>query len=122
MFQQDLVARDVDIGDFAEQNAGVFLAVQDVAKRRSDFSRRQRARGHLVEQRLEKMEVTPIDNRKLDRHFGQGAGRVKAAETTTRNYNAMRHTEWMPERGVGLPAGDWFEPVSSPQHGVGGKV
>jgi len=38
---------------FAEDHAGVPLALEDAAKRRGDLVRRERAGRHLVEQRLE---------------------------------------------------------------------
>ena len=45
----------------------------DRSKRLRDLARREGARGHLVEQRLEQVEVAPVDER--DRH-GSVAGEV----------------------------------------------
>ena len=54
-----------------------------------DLVRRERAGRHLVEQRLEQVEVATIDERDLDRRAPETAHGLKAAETSPHNDHPM---------------------------------
>jgi hypothetical protein len=71
--------REVDGGDFAEDHRDVGTA-HDAADRRGDVARVEHRRRHLVEERLEDVVVTPIDQRDVDRRLSQPARRLEPAE------------------------------------------
>jgi hypothetical protein len=51
----------IDIHNIAERNTRISLPAQNATQRRGDFSWLQRSVRNLVEQRLEKVIVPPID-------------------------------------------------------------
>ena len=55
--------------------------LSDVAQRRGDLAGREPAGGDLIEQRLEEVEVAPVDQRDLHRRAAQRLRRVEPAET-----------------------------------------
>ena len=59
--QQDLALLRVEADGLAEDDRRVALLAQDRAQRLGDLARRQRAGRDLVEQRLEQVEVAPVD-------------------------------------------------------------
>jgi hypothetical protein len=65
--EQDPALLEVEARHLPEHDASVALALEDPAQRRGDLARRQRARGHLVEQRLKQVEVAAVDERHVDR-------------------------------------------------------
>ena len=67
VLQRDLVALPVDAGDRPLPEAQVLLLLEDAADRVGDVGCVQAGRGHLVQQRLERVEVVPVDERDLDR-------------------------------------------------------
>ena len=74
-------ALDVQVDRLAEDHRRVALLAQHRAQRLRDLARRQGARRHLVEHRLEQVEVAPVDER--DRHLrvvAEAARRVQPAE------------------------------------------
>ena len=70
----------VDVGDLAEEHAGVVLAAEDLAGRRRDLSLGEDPRRHLVEQRLEEVVGRLADDRDVDVGTTQGLGAEQAAE------------------------------------------
>lgn len=67
--QLDAVAGDIDADHFTEQHPRVVLSAKDRPQRRGDIGRRQPARGHLIEQRLKKMEISPVDQCDMHRRM-----------------------------------------------------
>ena len=62
----DLTASDIDAHGLAEDHRRVALLAEQRAERLGDVARRQRAGGDLVQQRLEQVEVAPVDQRQPD--------------------------------------------------------
>ena len=88
---------DVDRLDLAEQHPGVLLPGHHRAQRRGDLARRQAAGGHLVEQRLEEVEVAAVDQRDRDRRALERARRVEPAEAAADDHHPgcrVRHVEY----------------------------
>ena len=79
----------VEAGDFAEQDADVLVALEDAAKRRGDLAGRERAGRNLVHERLEEMEVAPVDQRDLDRLVTQASYGLQAAEPAADDDDTM---------------------------------
>ena len=59
--QDDLAVGGVEIDDFAEQDFGVAIVLEHDPQGRGDFAGREPAGRHLVEQRLEEVEVAAVD-------------------------------------------------------------
>ena len=72
------------------------VLAHDRAERLRDLARREGARGDLVEQRLEQVEVAPVDER--DRH-GSVAGEVlrgvQAAEPAADDHHVVERFGWV---------------------------
>ena len=82
--EQDLAPLGVDADRLAEDDRRVALLAQDRAQRLGDVARRQRAGRDLVEQRLEQVEVAPVDQ-------GQADLRVDAQAAAPRTARRTRH-------------------------------
>ena len=97
---------EVEADDLVHEDAGVALAAEQGAERRGDVGRRQAAGRHLVEQRLEQVEVAPVDERDFDRDLAQRLGGVKAAEAAADDDDAVLavHARWPPDSARGRPA------------------
>jgi hypothetical protein len=63
-----------------------------VTQSRRDLTGRQQPGGGLVEQRLEEMVVSPVDEGDIDIFPAEQAGRRKAAETATDNDHTVART------------------------------
>ena len=63
--QLHLARIEVEVGDLGEQHADVAVALEDRPQRIGDLAGRQRAGGDLVGERLEEVEVSPVDQRHL---------------------------------------------------------
>ena len=63
--EDHLTPLEVEARDLGEQHADVAVALEDRAQRIRDLARRQRAGRDLVGQRLEQVEVAPVDERDL---------------------------------------------------------
>ncbi len=83
--QNETVGCDVQVDGIGEQDLGVLLFAQQDTQRRGDFSRRQRARGDLVEQRLEEMEIPAVDECDGKVFMPERARCVEPAEATADN-------------------------------------
>ena len=77
--------------------------LEHTAERRGNLTRRQRARRHLVEQRLEQVEVAPVDERHLHRWVAEFLGGRQAAEAAADDHDAVMHTG-SEVRGRGCPS------------------
>ena len=65
--QNHALRNRVHVHGFPEKDARIFLTAQDASQRRGNFSRRKRARRHLIKQRLKQMKVSPVDKRHVHR-------------------------------------------------------
>src|ERR1700735_3628422 len=88
----------VDRGSFSEHHASVALALQNIAERRSDIGWRKRARGHLVEKRLEEVIVAAIDERGAHAPSLHSYRRAEAAKAPANDHHMMciRHVSLNP--------------------------
>ena len=77
----DRAGGEVDVGDLAEDDAGVLLAAQDLAGRGGDLALGQDAGRHLVEQRLEQVVAGLADQRDVDVGLAQPLGGEQPAES-----------------------------------------
>ena len=78
----DFLCSRIDVGDFAEEDLGVFLAAEDAAEWRGDFAGGERAGGYLIHKRLKQVEVAAVNQNDLDGgalEFLHGAQAAKAA-------------------------------------------
>jgi hypothetical protein len=80
----------VDVHHLAHQHLRVALPLQHRAQRGGNVGRRQSPRGHLIQQRLEQMEIAAIDQRDLHiRGVAQSLRRVQTAKPTPNNYHSV---------------------------------
>jgi hypothetical protein len=79
----------IEVDGFAEKDFCVFLAAEDRAKRRSDLTGRERAGGHLIEKRLEEMEVALVDEGDGSVGVLEGLRGDKSAKTAAENENLV---------------------------------
>ena len=84
-------ALEVEPGHLGEQHADVPLPLEHRAQRRGDLGRREGPGRHLVRQRLEEVEVLPVEERHLDRCPAQPAYRLEPAEATSDDDDAIGH-------------------------------
>ena len=73
----------------ASSDADVAVALEDRAQRIGDLAGRQRAGRHLVGERLEEVEVAPVDERDLDRRMPKPERRLEAAEAAADDDDAV---------------------------------
>ena len=73
----------VEAVDLAEHDARVSLAAQDLPQGHRDLDRRERAGRDLVGERLEEIEVLPVDERHLDRGAPEAADCEQPAEASS---------------------------------------
>ena len=88
--QRDPALREVDVDHLGEDDPHVAPPAEDAPQRVADLRRRDRARGHLVGERLEEVEVAAIDQRHLDRHARELQRGLQAAEAAADDDDAMR--------------------------------
>src|SRR4029077_10808779 len=79
----------VEAADLREHDASILLSPQDRAQRGSHLGRRERTGSDLVDERLEQVEVLPIDERNVDRSTTKLAHRLQASEAAADDYNAV---------------------------------
>ena len=82
-------AGDVDVVDASHAHHQVALPTEDAPHCVSDVVGVQARGGHLVEQRLKRVEVVRVDQRDVDRCAPQPAHRVQAAEAGADHHNTM---------------------------------
>ena len=73
---------EVEVLDLREQDADVAVALEDRAQRLGDLARRERTGRDLVGERLEEVEVAPVDERDLDGRTPQLQDGLDPAEAT----------------------------------------
>ena len=83
--EQHAPVRHVDAAHLREQHLDVPLSSKNPANRRCDIARRQRRRGDLVEERLEKVVVMAIDERHAHGRAGERARSVEPTESAAQN-------------------------------------
>ena len=88
--QRDAARAEVDTGDLGEDDAHVAPAAEDAPQRIADLGRREGARGHLVGQRLEQVEVAPVDQRDVDRQPRELQAGLEPAEAASDDDDAVR--------------------------------
>jgi hypothetical protein len=64
-------------------------AASAAAQRRRDFAGREPSGRHLVEQRLEEVKITAVDQRHLNRRASQSFGGVEPAEASPEDNHSM---------------------------------
>ena len=72
--------RQVDRRYVCHQHPRIGLAGEKPAQRIGDLARGQRPRRHLIQQRLEEMEVPPVQQRNLDTRPAELAHRPQASK------------------------------------------
>ncbi len=82
-------AVEVEADRLGEQDASVLLTLEHVAERRGDVGRREAAGRHLVEQRLEQVEVAAINQRHAHVGLAQRLRRVQPAEAAADDHHPM---------------------------------
>ena len=80
---------EIDIGRLREQDADVCVAAKDAPQRISDLRCGERSGRHLVDQRLEQVEVASIDQRDIHRKPGEAQGRLEASESAPDDHRAV---------------------------------
>ena len=83
----------VDFGRSGNLDARVRLLVEEIAERMADRRLLEQARRHLVQERLERVEVVPVDDRDVDVSVLQVPRRTNAAEAAAKDQNLwpIRH-------------------------------
>ena len=79
--EHDDLPRAIDGRDFTHQHARVVLAPHQTAHRPGDVGRREAGARNLVQERLEKVVVLPVDQRDVGVEAAEPMGDGKAAET-----------------------------------------
>ena len=80
LFEVEAPRVPVDPDDVALAERQVGLMLEDAAHGIGHVGRRETGRGDLVEQRLERVEVVPVDERDVDRRVLQFARRAQPTE------------------------------------------
>ena len=79
----------VEAGRLGEHHLDVAPPAEDRAQRVTDLTRRQRAGGHLVGERLKQVEVAPIDQRDVDVGARQLQGGLQSREAAADEHGAV---------------------------------
>jgi hypothetical protein len=81
--------RDVDTGDRGHSHLDVALPAEDAADRVGDVVDVEARGGHLVQQRLEGVEVVGVDEHHVDRFVAEALHHGEAAEARADHHHAM---------------------------------
>jgi hypothetical protein len=73
---------EIEVGDLGHQHADVAIALEDGAQRIGDLAGRERTGRDLVGERLEQMEIPPIDERDVDGCVSEPQDGLEPSETT----------------------------------------
>ena len=87
--EDDLFGDRVKVERFAKKDFNILLAAEDGTERCGDFRRRERAGGNLVEERLEKVKVTAVDEGDAGAGTFEGLRGDETSEASTENYDTM---------------------------------
>ncbi len=78
--QYDLPCIRADLAGLPKEHIDVLLIAEDRPYGAGDIGRGERGRRHLVQHRLKKMVILPIDDRDPHRRPGESGGRIQARE------------------------------------------
>jgi len=87
--EKDAPACEIEAGDLAEQDADVPVTLKNAAQRRRDLAGRERAGRHLVDERLKKVEVAPVDQGDVDGRVAQLSDGLQPAESAADDDDAV---------------------------------
>jgi hypothetical protein len=87
VIEGDPAVVDIDRRRRGEQDARVGLLGERRADRIGDVARVERRRRDLIEQRLEQVVVTAVDQRDVDRRAREGTRRGQAAEAAANDHD-----------------------------------
>jgi hypothetical protein len=90
VLEEDPPAGQVHPFDLRQEDRDVSRIAQDRAERARDVRRRQRRRGHLVEERLKQVMVSAVHDGDADRMAGQPARGVQPAEAAPDDHDVRR--------------------------------
>src|SRR5579871_1403156 len=90
-FQGHLARYTIHAHGLVHQHFGILLAPQHRPNRLCDIRGRQHRQGHLVEQRLKRVIVLPVNHRHIHRHTRQSLRSHQAAKSRPHN-----HDPWAP--------------------------
>jgi hypothetical protein len=76
--------REIDESAFKDA-----CVAENGARRLRDFGGRKRRSGHLIQQRLKKVMIAPVNQDNVDRSIAQVLDQVQTSETTTDNHHAL---------------------------------
>ena len=82
-------SREVEPGDLGHHHPDVAAPLEDGAQRIADLPGRESPGRHLVGQRLEEVEVAPVDERHVDRGAAELLRRLQAPEAAADDDDAM---------------------------------
>ena len=86
----DFFGGGIDVGDFAEEDLGIFLAAEDAAQGCGDFAGGERAGGYLIHKGLEQVEVAAINENDLDGGALESLHGAQAAKAAAQNNDTVR--------------------------------
>ena len=89
MVEHDLPFFEIEAAHLRQQHADVRLALQHRAQWCSDLGRRERAGRDLVDERLEEVEVLPVNERHVDRSASEPANRLQTSEAAANDDNPL---------------------------------
>ncbi len=89
--EDELPAPEVEADDLREEDARVRLPLQERAERSRDLGGGQGSGGNLVGERLEEVEVLPVDERHVDRSPPERAHRPQPAEAASDHDHPLPH-------------------------------
>jgi hypothetical protein len=81
---------EVEAGGLRHEHAHVAVLAEHRAQRVGHLRRRERARGHLIGERLKEVEVAPVDERDLDLRAAKLHGSMEAAEAAAHDHHPVR--------------------------------
>jgi hypothetical protein len=87
--QQDLSAPGFHADSFIEPDRHVACVAENGARRLRDFGGRKRRSGHLIQQRLKKVMIAPVNQDDVDWGIAQVLDQGQTSETTPHNHHAL---------------------------------
>ena len=85
-----MTPRTIDIQNFIKQNFHICLALEQRSQWSGNVGWRKRTGGHLVEQRLKEMKITPVQKRDLQWRSQQSPRGFQTAKPATHNHDVMK--------------------------------
>jgi len=84
---------EIEAANLPKKDLGIRVFLQHGPERRRYVRWRKSARGHLVQQGLEKMEVPSVDNGRVDLRSAQRPRARKAAKSAPDDHDTMRFVQ-----------------------------